>query len=188
MSSPADEPGRRDGPCAPHRGPDHPFRRIDRAQQRQSRRPPRRNPRHHRPERRGQEHVLQLRHRRAAADLGPHPAQRQRHHRPAAQPDLAVRHRALLPDHQHPAERHHAGKRPHRRAIAPARLEHVPALHASSATSSTRRRRCWPRSGLPARPTSLPPTFRMASSAISRSASRLRPSRSFSASTSRPPA
>jgi ABC-type branched-subunit amino acid transport system ATPase component len=30
----------------------------------------------------------------------------------------------LLPDHQHPAERQRAGKRAHRRAIAPACLEH----------------------------------------------------------------
>ena len=49
-------------------------------------------------------------------------------------------------------------------------------------------RRCWSRSALPARPTSWPPICRTASSAISRSASRSRPSRSCCASTSRPPA
>ena len=52
---------------------------------------PRGNPRHHRPERRRQKHVLQLPDRRAAPDLGPHPVQRRGHHRPAAQPDLAAR-------------------------------------------------------------------------------------------------
>ena len=49
-------------------------------------------------------------------------------------------------------------------------------------------KRCWHRSASPARPTSLPPISRTASSAISRSASRSRPSRSCCASTSRPPA
>ena len=39
--------------------------------------------------------------------------------------DLAEGHRALLPDHQHPAERHGAGERAHRRAVAPPRLEHA---------------------------------------------------------------
>ena len=122
-------PGRRHGPCAAHRGPDHPLWRPDRAQQRQLRGPARRDPRHHRAERRGQEHLLQLPDRRAAPDLGPHPVQRRGHHRPAAQSDLAQGHRALLPDHQHPAERHGAGERAHRRAVAPARLEHAQALH-----------------------------------------------------------
>ena len=50
--------------------------------------------------------------------------QRRGHHRPALRRDLAEGHRALLPDHQHPAQRHGVGERAHRRAIAPPRLEH----------------------------------------------------------------
>ena len=44
----------------------------------------RRDPRHHRPERRGQEHLLQLPDRRAAPDRRAHPLQRRGHHRAAA--------------------------------------------------------------------------------------------------------
>ena len=42
---------------------------------------------------------------------------------PVARPDLAARHRPLLPDHQHPAERERAGEHADRRTVAPARLE-----------------------------------------------------------------
>ena len=42
-----------------------------------------RNPRHHRTERRRQEHLFQLPDRGAAADLGPHRVQRRRYHRPS---------------------------------------------------------------------------------------------------------
>ena len=85
IASPAHRPGRRDRPCAAHRGADDPLRRPDRAQQRQFRAPARGDPRHHRPERRRQEHVLQLPDRRAAPDLGAHHVQRRGHHRPAAE-------------------------------------------------------------------------------------------------------
>ncbi len=78
--------------------------------------------------------------------VGAHPVQRREHHRAAAQPHLAEGHRPLLPDHQHPAQRHHARERAHRRAVAPARLEHAHATTATSATSSTRPKPCWSRS------------------------------------------
>ena len=85
----------------------------------------RRDPRDHRAERGRQEHLLQLPDRRAASDLGAHSVQRRGHHRASPRSHLPQGHRALLPDHQHPAQRHHPGERPHRRAIAPARLEHA---------------------------------------------------------------
>ena len=70
--------------------------------------------------------------------VGARHLQRRGHHRPAAQPHLAEGHRALLPDHQHPAQRHHARERAHRRPVAPAQLEHAHPPRATSATSSTR--------------------------------------------------
>ena len=82
------------------------------------------DPRHHRAERRRQEHVFQLSDGRAAADRRPHRLRRRRDLRPGQQCDFAKGHRTLLSDHQYPAQRHGAGERPHRRAIAPARLEH----------------------------------------------------------------
>ncbi len=42
-----------------------------------------------------------------------------------ARSHLAEGDRALLPDHQYPAQRHHARERAHRRPVAPPRLEHV---------------------------------------------------------------
>ena len=100
--------------------------------------------------------------------------------------DLAKGHRALLPDHQYPAQRHGAGKRAHRRAVAPPRLEHGRASWRASPTSMRRPKPRWTRSACSARPTNWPPICRTASSAISKSALRSQPSRNCSASTSRP--
>ncbi len=107
--------GRREAkrlPCAPHRGRWRSALAVDRAQQGQLRDSTRRNPRDHRTERRGQEHLLQLPHRRAARRPRVASCSTARTS-PDTPPnlDLAVRaSRALLPDHQHPAERHHAGR------------------------------------------------------------------------------
>ena len=120
--------------------------------------------------------------------VGAHPVQRRGHHRAAAQPHLAEGHRPLLPDHQHPAQRHHARERAHRRPVAAARLEHadppprLPRHHRQGEGGAGGGRPARPR------PTSWPPTSRTASSATSRSASRSPPSRSSCASTSRRPA
>src|SRR6266496_2874431 len=59
--------------CAAHRGPDRALRRAGRPEQRQFRSAARRDPRHHRAERRGKEHLLQLPDRRAAPAFGTHP-------------------------------------------------------------------------------------------------------------------
>ena len=59
----------------------------------------------------------------------------------SSEQDLAEGHRALLPDHQHPAQRHGAGERAHRRAVAPARLEHGLRITAPLPTSTKRRKR-----------------------------------------------
>jgi len=120
-----DRGGGRRGLCATHRGPQHPFWRPHRAQQGQLRTPARRNPRDHRTQRCREKHLLQLFDRRAAPHIGAHSFQRRGNHGPAARSHLAEGHRALVSDHQPPAQRHHAGKRPHRRAIAPAQLEHA---------------------------------------------------------------
>ena len=181
-------PGGRLRPYAAHGRPDHPLRWSDGPQQRQFRGPARRDPRRHRPQRCRQEHVLQLPHRRAAPDRGSRHLQRRGHRRPAAQPHLAEGHRALLPDHQHPSQRHHARERAHCRAVAAAQLEHAEAPPRLPGHHRQGRIRAAGRGPARARPTIWPPTSRTASSATSRSASRSPPSRSCSASTSRPPA
>ena len=141
-------PGRRQADGPPHRGPDHSLWRADRPQQRELRGQARRDPRHHRPERRRQEHVLQLPDGRAAPHLRTRPVQRREHRRAASQPHFAEGHRPLLPDHQHPPQRHHARERPHRRAVAPARLEHAQAPPATFPTLSARPKRCCESVGL----------------------------------------
>ena len=80
-----------------------------------------RDPRHHRPQRRRQVDVLQLPHRRAPPDGGRIVFDGEDITGPAARPDLAQGDRALVPDHQHPARRHRARERAHRRPVAPAR-------------------------------------------------------------------
>ena len=178
---------RRPAAVPAHRGADRPLRRADRAQPGQFRGRARRDPRGDRPERSRQEHVLQLPDRRAAADLRAHPVQRRGHHRAVARPHLAKGHRPLVPDHQHPAQRDGARKRPHRRPVAPPRLEHADPSPRLPRHHRKGRGGAGGRSGCAARRRSWPPTCRTASSAISRSASRWRPSRSSCASTSRPP-
>ncbi len=120
---PGEQPGSGVGSHSQDRVVDCPLRRTVGAQPGQFRGRPRRGPRHHRTERRRQEHLLQLPDRRVAAVLRPHRLQRRGRHRPAAEHDLEKRRRALVSDHQHHAQRLGAGERPHRRAIAPARLE-----------------------------------------------------------------
>ena len=82
-----------------------------------------RDPRRHRPQRRGQVDLLQLPDRRAPPDRGPHHLRRRGHHRIAARSHLSQGHRPLVPDHQHPARGDGAGERAHRRPVSPPRLE-----------------------------------------------------------------
>ena len=71
----------------------------------------RRDPRHHRPQRRRQDHLLQPDHRPSAARQGQRVVRGPRPGRPAAAEDRAAGHRPLVPAHQHLSPPHRVRER-----------------------------------------------------------------------------
>ena len=164
-----------DPPC---RGPDRPLRRPDRAERRQLRSPARRDPRDHRTERGRKEHLLQLPDGRPAPHLGTHPVQRRGHHRAASRPDLP---KGIARSYQITNILPNATTLENVRIAAQSRRHRWRLLthHRAYRDIIDRPKRSWRRSACTARGTSWRPTSPTASSAISRSASRWRPSRTL---------
>ena len=141
-----------------------------------------------RPERRGQEHILQPDHRRAEAGCRPDPARRRRYRRALAARDRAPRHRPRLPGGEHLSLADGAGDHAGRRLRRPApRQRAAPAFPAwpRRATAPSMRWNCW---GLPASATGPRRRCRMATRSCSISRSRWCSIQRCCCSTSRPPA
>ena len=103
--------GRANERHAAHRGPVEVVRRLRRHARRLVRPEGGRAARHHRPQRRRQDHLLQSHHRTSAARQGRRVVRGPRPGRPAAAQDRAAGHRPVVPAHQHLSQAHRVRER-----------------------------------------------------------------------------